>query len=360
MKKRVLLTALLAAGLTGSSLFAADAKAAPKAEVVEKPFWAEWPEKLAEYNGKTVTKQQFITEFTKQLPGGKLTPEINSQLKMMGAELVKSMVINDLMTEAMKKAGIVPSQKMAKEFLEADIKKMPKEQIEFMEKQLSMRKTTLAKYVDEIAANPDAQKQIALQSFMQNDIYKGITVTDADAEKFYKSNPNLFEKPADPADALRASHILIMVDEKADAQTKKAAKDKAEAILIELKANPALFEAKAKTESKCPSGQNGGSLGAFQKGQMVPEFEKAVIALKDGQISEVIETQYGYHIIRRDALQKGSVIPFDQVKAQIIANLKGEKERLALMEFISKLEKDAKVQYFVKAPAMPPMQMPMQ
>ena len=93
---------------------------------------------------------------------------------------------------------------------------------------------------------------------------------------------------------------------------------------------------------------------------MVPEFEKAVIALKDGQISEVIETQYGYHIIRRDALQKGSVIPFDQVKAQIIANLKGEKERLALMEFISKLEKDAKVQYFVKAPAMPPMQMPMQ
>ena len=56
MKKRVLLTALLAAGLTGSSLFAADAKAAPKAEVVEKPFWAEWPEKLAEYNGKTVTK----------------------------------------------------------------------------------------------------------------------------------------------------------------------------------------------------------------------------------------------------------------------------------------------------------------
>ena len=171
MKKTVLLTALLAAGLTGSSLFAADAKAAPKAEAkaeaktAEKPFWTEWPEKLAEVNGKAITKQQFITEFTKQLPGGKLTPEINAQLKMMGAELVKSMVINDLMTEAMKKAGIVPSQKMAKEFLEADIKKMPKEQIEFMEKQLSMRKTTLAKYVDEISANPEAQKQIAERDF---------------------------------------------------------------------------------------------------------------------------------------------------------------------------------------------------
>ena len=361
MKKTVLLTALLAAGLTGSSLFAADAKAAPKAapnaeaKAAEKPFWTEWPEKLAEVNGKAITKQQFITEFTKQLPGGKLTPEINAQLKMMGAELVKSMVINDLMTEAMKKAGIVPSQKMAKEFLEADIKKMPKEQIEFMEKQLSMRKTTLAKYVDEISANPEAQKQIALQSFMQNNIYKGITVTDADAEKFYKSNPALFESPADPADAMRASHILIMVDEKADAKTKKAAKDKAEAILIELKANPALFEAKAKTESKCPSGANGGSLGAFQKGQMVPEFEKAVIALKDGQISEVIETQYGYHIIRRDALKGKGLIPFAQVKAELIADMVKQQQQLALMKYIGELEKAAKVKYFVNAPAMPPM-----
>ena len=366
MKKTVLLTALLAAGLTGSSLFAADAKAAPKAapkaeaKKAEVPFWSEWPEKLAEVNGKAITKQQFITEFTKQLPGGKLTPEINAQLKMMGAELVKSMVINDLMMDAMAKSGIKPSQKMAKAFLEADIKKMPKEQVEFMEKQLAMRKTTLAKYVDEVSANPEAQKQIALQSFMQNNIYKGITVTDADAEKFYKSNPSLFETPADPADAMRASHILIMVDAKADAKTKKAAKDKAEAILIELKANPALFEAKAKSESKCPSGAQGGSLGAFQKGQMVPEFEKAVIALKDGQISEVIETQYGYHIIRRDALQKKSVIPYAQVKNQLIASIKAEKEQLALMDFIAKLEKEAKVQYFVKAPAMPPMQMPMQ
>ena len=368
MKKTVLLTALLAAGLTGSQLFAADAKAAPKAAAkaeakaapkAEAPFWSEWPEKLAEVNGKAITKQQFISEFTKQLPGGKLTPEITAQLKMMRAELVKSMVINDLMMDAMTKAGVKPSRKMAKEFLEADIKKMPKEQIEFMEKQLAMRKTTLAKYVDEVSANPEAQKQIALQSFMQNNIYKGITVTDADAEKFYKSNPSLFETPADPADAMRASHILIMVDEKADAKTKKAAKDKAEAILIELKANPALFEAKAKAESKCPSGANGGSLGAFQKGQMVPEFEKAVIALKDGQISEVIETQYGYHIIRRDALQKKSVLPYAQVKAQLLATLKAEKEQRALMDFIAKLEKSAKVQYFVKAPALPPMQMQM-
>ena len=359
MKKTVLLTAMLAAGISGATLFAAAPKAeakttAPKVEELT-PFWAQWPEKLAEYNGKTLTKKEFIAEFNKNIPGGKLTPEINAQLQVMGAELVKSMVINDLMLAAMKKAGIEPSAKAAKEFIEADLKKMPKEQIEVITKQLAMRKKTLAQYIDEIANNKDAQQQIAMQSFLAKDVYKNTDVTEADAAKFYKENPAMFESPADPADAMRASHILIMVDAKADAKTKKAAKDKAEAILIELKANPALFEAKAKSESQCPSGANGGSLGSFQKGQMVPEFEKAVLTLKDGQISEIVETQYGYHIVRRDPLQKKSIMPFEQVKAQLIASLKAEKEQRALMDYIAKLEKAAKATYFVKAPAMPAM-----
>lgn len=359
MKKSILLTAMLAAGISGATLFAAAPKAeakttAPKAEEIT-PFWAKWPEKLAEYNGKTLTKKEFIAEFNKNIPGGKLTPEINAQLQVMGAELVKSMVINDLMLAAMKKAGIEPSAKAAKEFIEADLKKMPKEQIEVITKQLAMRKKTLAQYIDEIANNKDAQQQIAMQSFLAKDVYKNTDVTEADAAKFYKENPAMFESPADPADAMRASHILIMVDAKADAKTKKAAKDKAEAILIELKANPALFEAKAKSESQCPSGANGGSLGSFQKGQMVPEFEKAVLTLKDGQISEIVETQYGYHIVRRDPLQKKSIVPYEQVKTQLIASLKAEKEQRALMDYIAKLEKEAKATYFVKAPAMPAM-----
>lgn len=364
MKQSILLTAMLAAGIAGSSLFAAvpkkaEAKTAPKAAPAAevKPFWSNWPEKLAEYNGKTLTKTEFVKEFSKQLPGGKLPPEVNAQLQGMGAELVKSMVINDLMTAAMKKAGFVPSEKAAKEFIEADLKKMPKEQIEVITKQLAMQKKTLAQYVDQISANKEVQQQIAMQSFLQKNVYKNISVSEADAEKFYKANPAMFESPADPAGAMRASHILIMVDAKADAKTKKAAKDKAEAILVELKANPALFEAKAKSESQCPSGQNGGSLGAFQKGQMVPEFEKAVITLKDGQISEIIETQFGYHIIRRDALKQKEVIPFAKIKEQLIASLKAEKEQRALMDFVAAREKAANVKYFIKFPAMPAMPM---
>ena len=361
MKQSKLLAGVLAAGLTGSMLFAADAKPAAKpavnaekkAEV--KPFWSEWPEKLAEYDGKTLTKQEFIAEFLKQFPGGKYPDELNGQLQGVGAELVKSMIINKLMLNAMKKAGVSPSKQMAKKYLEADIKKMSKAQVDFLTKQLAMRNKTLTQYVEELSANPEAQQQIAMQEFINSNVIKNINVTEADAKAFYDGNKQMFVSPADPKDSLRASHILIMVDEKASADDKKAAKAKAESILRELKANPALFEAKAKAESKCPSGSNGGSLGAFSKGQMVPEFEKALLALKPGELSGVVETQFGYHIIRRDALKQSAPIPFDNIKAQLIDSLKGQREQQAVANYILQLEKAAKVQYFVKAPAIPPM-----
>ena len=386
MKQGKFLTGVVATGVTGVMLLSAfsaqaaekpAAKAAPKAAApaakkaapaakkaapaakpaAEQPFWAKWPEKIAEFNGKAYTKKEFIAEFTKQFPDGKIPPQVNQQLQSMGGEVIKLILRDKLMFAAMAKAGITPSQAFAKKCLEDDVKKLPKEQVQFLTQQLAMQKKTLAQYIDEYSANPDVQKQIALQAFLKRDVFKNVTVTEADAKKFYDSNPQMFAIPADAADSLRASHILIMVDPKADAKVKQAAKAKAEAILAELKANPALFEAKAKAESKCPSGRNGGSLGNFQKGQMDSEFEKAVIALKDGQISGVVETQFGYHIIRRDALQKGSVMPFDQIKGELIAGLEGQKQQAALMAFITKLEKDAKVQYFVKFPAMPPMPM---
>ena len=374
MKQGKFWTGVVATGVTGVmflSAFSAQAAEKPAAKPAAKPatpaakpaakpaepFWAKWPEKIAEYNGKAYTKKEFIAEFTKQFPDGKIPPQINEQLKSMGGVVIKLVLRDKLMFAARAKAGIVPSQAYAKKCLEDDVKKLPKEQVQFLTQQLAMQKKTLAQYIDEYSANPEVQKQIALQAFLKRDVFKNVTVTEADAKKFYDSNPQMFSIPADPADSMRASHILIMVDPKADAKVKQAAKAKAEAILVELKANPALFEAKAKAESKCPSGRNGGSLGAFQKGQMVPEFEKAVITLKDGQISGVVETQFGYHIIRRDALQKGSVMPFDQIKGELIAELEKQKQQAALMAFITKLEKDAKVQYFVKSPAMPPMPM---
>lgn len=358
MTSKKLLATVVAAGVAGSVFAAAAPKApakaaAPKAEAKKVDIWAGWPQKLAVYDGKTLTLKEFSADFCKQFPGGKIPEGISPEmLRSMAPQLVQSIVREKLMLNAMAKAGIKPSLQGAKTFLTEMIKKMPKEQMDLVSKRLTMENKTMDQYINEMASNPTAQKQIAMEEFASKTFLKGIDVTLAEAEKFYKDNPKMFEIPADPKDIMRASHILIMIDPKAPAAEKKAARAKAEAIAKELKKNPALFEAKAKAESKCPSGQNGGSLGPFSKGQMVPEFEAAVIKLKAGEISGVVETQFGYHIIRRDAAKGAGKETFDAVKDRLMDYLKGQKMQQASNKFITGLEKAAKVQYFV-TPALP-------
>ena len=120
---------------------------------------------------------------------------------------------------------------------------------------------------------------------------------------------------------------------------------------------PADFGKLAAEHSACPSGKQAqGSLGAFQKGQMVPEFEKATLALKENQISKPVKTQYGWHIIKREAARKSEVKPFAEVETQLISFLKNQKEQELLQNYISNLEKSAKVKILVpkSAPAMMP------
>jgi parvulin-like peptidyl-prolyl isomerase len=139
-----------------------------------------------------------------------------------------------------------------------------------------------------------------------------------------------------------------MVDDKASDQEKKAALAKINQIQAELKQNPKNFEALAKAHSQCPSGKEGGSLGAFQKGRMVPEFEKAAFALKENEISGVVKTQYGYHIIRRDPAAKEVKLPFEQVKTQLVSFLTGMKQQQAVQNYLDGLLKKAGFKMLVK------------
>ena len=125
----------------------------------------------------------------------------------------------------------------------------------------------------------------------------------------------------------------------------KAALDKATKIMADLKKNPEKFEEVAKAESQCPSSRQGGSLGAFGKGQMVPEFEKAAFELKEGELTGPVKTKFGYHIIRRDAAKGPTVMPFETVKPQLTKFLESRKQQQAFLDYIKKLETEHKVKY---------------
>jgi peptidyl-prolyl cis-trans isomerase C len=183
------------------------------------------------------------------------------------------------------------------------------------------------------------RKDLVISNYIETKIVPTITVSDEEIKNFYNENKaQLVEEPQ-----VKASHILIGVDAAATPEVKAQAKAKAEATLQELKAGKD-FAATAKAVSTCPSKEQGGDLGFFAKGQMVPAFEQAAFALKPGELSEVVETQFGYHIIKLTERKEAEPPKLEELREKIAAFLKGQKTQKAVFEFVTKLRKESKVE----------------
>jgi peptidyl-prolyl cis-trans isomerase D len=140
-----------------------------------------------------------------------------------------------------------------------------------------------------------------------------IQITDAQLQKAYKDQQSNFQVP----ERVQARHILL----KSDASNDAAVKAKAEELLKQIQGG-ADFAKLAKEKSEDPgSGQNGGELGWIVRGQTVPEFEKAAFTLKPGETSGLIKTEYGYHIIQVEAHEQAHLRPFEEVKAELAAEV---------------------------------------
>ena len=335
----------------------------PAQPPAEDPFSA-IPPVLAEIGDQKITKDEVVAQLLGNFPDGQLPPEISADLiKQVLPGLAKEIVIQKIFESEFAKAGIKPSAEMVKAKLNEEIKKMDKMQLAALTQWVQMEGKTLEQYIDGLTNDPAFQQQMAGRIYLEEKVLKDVkvdtTIAPDAAQKFYNENQDQFKEEAVKPDQIRASHILIASDGK-DAEADKKAKEKAEQLIQILKAKPAEFEAIAKDNSDCPSSQMGGDLGVFSKGQMVPEFEAAALALKDGEItSEPVKTQYGYHIIRRNALKtEAGVIPFEKVKPEIERYLKSMKEmeeqqaqQKAVMEYFNKLEKEYNVKYHVEMPA---------
>jgi peptidyl-prolyl cis-trans isomerase D len=149
-----------------------------------------------------------------------------------------------------------------------------------------------------------------------------VSVTDAEVADFYAKNQKNFATP----EQRTASHILINAKKDAPAAEKAAAKAKAEAILAQVRKNPADFAKIAKAQSQDPgSAELGGDLGTVEKGAFVKTVEDAIYQLKQGEISGVVPSEYGFHIITVTSLKPAVVKTLDQAKEQITAELKQQK-----------------------------------
>jgi peptidyl-prolyl cis-trans isomerase D len=151
------------------------------------------------------------------------------------------------------------------------------------------------------------------------------TVADADVRGYYEQNKSRYGTE----EQRRASHILIS----AEGSDKAAARKKAEEILARVRAKPADFEKLAREQSKdTGSAAQGGDLGFFGRGMMVKPFEEAAFALKEGEISDVIETDFGAHIIKLTSIKPAQAKPFEEVRADIERDLKQQEAQKRFAE----------------------------
>lgn len=165
---------------------------------------------------------------------------------------------------------------------------------------------------------------LSLEGFQRN-----VQVTDEEVKKFYDENLSRYQV----AEERRASHILIPVAASAPAEEKAKAKAQADDLLAQAKANPKKFGELATKYSKDPgSAEKGGDLGFFTRGLMVKPFDEAAFSMKVGDIVGPVETQYGYHIIRLDAIKPTQTTPLAAVKAQIVEDLRKPKVSKAFAE----------------------------
>ena len=165
-------------------------------------------------------------------------------------------------------------------------------------------------------------KEMLLTNYAIEKAIGNVRVTVEEAQKFYDENPDQFAGE----ETVNASHILV--DNEAIANT----------ILEQIKAGEVSFEDAAKQNSSCPSGQEGGCLGDFGRGQMVPEFDQACFSMEIGEIRGPVQTQFGYHLIRLNAKNEAQTVPFATVKDDIIRKLTQDKQQAAYQSKINQLK----------------------
>ena len=213
---------------------------------------------------------------------------------------------------------------------------------EDLRKQINPTDTELQTLFKENAARyktaiPESRK-VQYVAFKQDQMPGGAPpVSQQQIAEYYQQHQKEYQLP----EQVKVRHILIKVAPNADAKTDAAAKQKAEDILKQLKAG-GNFAALAKKYSDDPGSKDqGGELGFIQRGVTVPDFEKAAFALQPGQLSDVVKTQYGYHIIQSEAKQTAHTKPQDEVKTQILATLTRDKEAQQAANYAQQLASEA-------------------
>ncbi|RTZ98465.1 MAG: peptidylprolyl isomerase [Deltaproteobacteria bacterium] len=290
-------------------------------------------DQVAVVNGTVITRHELESEITlaKNRMAAQGQPITEEVTKKISEQILNQLIDMELLLQE--------SQKQKIEATDASV-------AEYIKKFKSRFKTTEAYEkalkelnVSEADLKEKTKKGLTVQALIEKEVISKIKIPDTDRRSFYDSNPQFFKKP----EQVQARHILIKSSDKDEKAQQDKALEKIKQVQKEVKAGGD-FAALAKKYSEGPSGKNGGDLGYFGRGQMVKPFEDAAFALEPGQTSDIVKTQFGYHLITVTGKKAASTTPYEEVKEKIGSHLKQQKTNELVKAYIESLKKNAKIE----------------
>ena len=293
-------------------------------------------------NGVDITESDIEAKIKPQLEkmAKQLPPQFVEQYKkQLRQKTLEAMIGMLLMDEKIKAVNIVVTE----EEVIDHIREMASQQGLSLDDFKALIEA-YGKNFDEWKQQMQFRRGLSYNKFFQAQWADKINITEDDAKKYYSENKKQFETP----EQVRASHILIgpdTADPNVDPNEAAAkVKTRAQDLLKQIKEG-ADFATLARANSSCPSSAKGGDLDFFGRGRMVPAFEKAAFELKVGQVSDIVETQFGYHIIKVTDRKDASVVTFEQAKDDILKMLTQKKQSEIAMQYVESLKAEANIVY---------------
>jgi peptidyl-prolyl cis-trans isomerase C len=293
-------------------------------------------QKAAEINGVVITKEQFDKEMNIHLArvsnqGQQISEDQKAGLKK---DILEGLIERELLYQESQKAGIIVNDQMVEDQLAAIKKRFPGE----TEFKIALGKMNLTE--DEVKMQ--IARGLAIRQLIEQQVTSKIVITDVETKAYYDGNPQMFKQP----EQVKASHILIKVEAGATEAQKTEARKKIDTVQQKLK-DGGDFAELAKEYSEGPTKTRGGDLGFFRRGQMVKPFDDVVFNMKTNEVSGMVETRFGYHIIKVYDKKPEETLAYADVKEKLNQRMKQERVEKDANLYVNQLKKGAKIEKYI-------------
>lgn len=291
----------------------------------------------AKVGNRTIDMQTFEQEVAKymmQYKGaqGNLPPAFMQQIR---TQAINTLINREVLLQESEKRGIKADKEEVQKGIKSVQSRFPSQ--EKFQEALKNLKLTQSEFERQY------MQQSKIQTLLDQEIISKIMIKEDEAKAYFDANSAQF----DEKEKVRARHILMKVEKSADEKTKAQARKKLAEIQKKIMSGEDFAEM-AKQHSQGPSNVKGGDLGYFGKGQMVKPFEEVAFKLAAGEISDIVETRFGYHLIKVVDRKAPKKAVYADQKQKIMGQLKNQRIQKEVNTFITKLRKEAKIENLIQ------------